>query len=73
MEKQLMVVCVVFILPNKKQIDFRERFTENKTETAGERGWVLVGSQGRRSMEPDVGEMCNNIEGGGVIKKRTTK
>jgi hypothetical protein len=34
------------------------KFTENKTKAAGERGWVLVGSQGKRSMEWDVGEKC---------------
>jgi hypothetical protein len=40
---------------------------ENKTKAAGEPGWVLVGSQGRRSMEWDVGEKCNNIMGGGGL------
>jgi hypothetical protein len=47
-----------------------QTFTENKTEAAGGRGrgWVLlVGSQGRRSKELDVGEMCNHIVGGEVI------
>jgi hypothetical protein len=49
----------------KNDLIFAYRFTENKTEAAGERGWVLVGSQsGRRSMERDVGETCNDIVGG---------
>jgi hypothetical protein len=43
MKKQFIGVCVVFILPNKKQLDSRVHITESKTEAAGGRGWVLVG------------------------------
>jgi hypothetical protein len=37
MKKLLIVVCVVYTLPNQKQLDFRVRSPENKTKAAGER------------------------------------
>jgi hypothetical protein len=62
MEKLLIVVCVVYILPNQKQLDFRVRSRKIKPRPPAS-GDVLVGSQGRRSMEWDVDEKCNNIGG----------
>jgi hypothetical protein len=64
---QFIVACVVFILPNKIQPDVRVPFKENKTEAAGERGWVLVGSQSRRSMERARSATILWGAGGGVI------
>jgi hypothetical protein len=44
MDIQLIVACVVYILPtNKIRLVFLVYvFTENKTEAAGARGWVSV-------------------------------
>jgi hypothetical protein len=60
------------------QVDFLSRTSflsvrENKFRPpAGGLGWVLVGSQGRRSTERDVGVKCNHMGGGEKYKKRTT-
>jgi hypothetical protein len=46
MKKRLIVVCVVFILPSKKQLDFRVRSPKIKPRPpAGGDGCYLVGSQ----------------------------
>jgi hypothetical protein len=59
MKKQLIVVCLVFIFPNKKQLDFLVRSRKIKPRRpASARGWVLVASQGKTI----YGELQNKKE-----------
>jgi hypothetical protein len=69
MEKQLIVLCVLFILPNKIQLDFHVRSRKIKPRPPASGGWSLVGSHCRRSMCTGYLAIINSYSLGEAISR----
>jgi hypothetical protein len=68
MEKQLIVVCVVLLLPDKKQLVFCVHCLKIKPRPpAGGMGVSWISGQTIYGAGCTVGEKCNNIGGGEII------